>query len=204
MKVFSAITPPVLRSTTQSERPASPLTASLGAELDRAGRVKVEPNLSVPGRPEVFIVGDLIHLEQDGELLPGVAQTELQAGVFAADQIRADLNGYAKAERFRYRDKGSMATIGRAEAVAEVGKSRFSGLLAWVMWLGIHIAFLIDFRNRIAVMMEWAYAYLTWRRSARVILDAPRRRRPASERSRILASALSPVADNEASSPPSE
>ncbi|MFK7991120.1 MAG: NAD(P)/FAD-dependent oxidoreductase [Sandaracinaceae bacterium] len=172
---------------------ASPLTASLGAELDRAGRVKVEPNLSVPGRPEVFVIGDLIHLEQDGELLPGVAQTALQAGSFAADQIRADLNGYVKKERFRYWDKGSMATIGRAEAVAEVGQSRFRGFLAWVMWLGIHIAFLIDFRNRVAVMMEWAYAYLTWRRSARVILDAPRRRRPASERSRILASALNPV-----------
>jgi NADH dehydrogenase len=169
---------------------ASPLTESLGAELDRTGRVKVSPDLSVPGRPEVFVLGDLISLEQEGKLLPSVAQTALQSGRFAAAQIENDVLGYPRSERFVYRDKGSMATIGRAEAVAEVGSSKLDGLLAWMLWLFIHILFLVDFRNRVAVMLEWAYAYVTWRRSARVILDAPSRRRPGPERSVLISAAL--------------
>ncbi len=173
---------------------ASSLTAKLGCELDRAGRVKVTPGLTVPGHPEIFVLGDLIHLEQDGALLPGVAQTALQSGAFAAEQITNDVLGYRRRERFRYDDKGSMATIGRAKAVAEVGSASISGFLAWLMWVFIHIVFLVDFRNRIAVMMEWAYAYWTWQRSARVIVDAPRRHRPRSQRARILASALEPLA----------
>ncbi|RZO55397.1 MAG: NAD(P)/FAD-dependent oxidoreductase [Sandaracinaceae bacterium] len=169
---------------------ASPLTEGLGAERDRAGRVKVEPDLTVPGRPEVYVLGDLISLEQDGEPLPGVAQTAIQSGKFAAEQIDAEVQDLPKRARFVYKDKGSMATIGRARAVAEVSSSRFSGFFAWMLWLVIHILFLVDFRNRIAVLMEWAYAYVTWRRSARVILDAPSRHRPALERDAILRSEL--------------
>lgn len=169
---------------------ASPLTASLGAPLDRAGRVMVEPDLTIPGHPEVYVLGDLIHLEQDGAALPGVAQTALQGGAFAGRQIWNELRAYPKRERFIYNDKGSMATIGRAQAVAEVGSSQFSGFSAWLIWLVIHIVFLIDFRNRVAVLMEWAYAYVTWGRSARVILEAPQRRRPAGERKAILRAAL--------------
>lgn len=171
---------------------ASPLTARLGAELDRTGRVKVAPDLTVPGHPEIYVLGDLIHLEQDGHLLPGVAQTALQSGEFAAAQIEDELAGYPKKERFRYRDKGSMATIGRAKAVAEIGGSHFDGFFAWVIWLFVHIMFLVGFRNRVAVIMEWAYAYVTWRRSARVILDAPGRRRPALERRALVQAALTP------------
>lgn len=171
---------------------ASPLTADLGTELDRMGRVKVAPDLTVPGRPEVFVLGDLIYLEQDGTPLPGVAQTALQSGSFAAEQIENDVLGYPRRERFRYNDKGSMATIGRARAVAEIGRSKFDGFFAWLLWLAIHILFLVDFRNRIAVMMEWAYAYVTWRRSARVILDAPARRRPTVERRALIEAALQP------------
>ena len=169
---------------------ASPLTADLGCELDRAGRVRVTDELGVPGHPEVFVIGDLIGKEQDGKPLPGVAQLAMQSGRYAARAIESRLLGYPVAP-FRYADKGSMATIGRAQAVAEVFGSRFGGVVAWVLWLFIHILFLVDFRNRIAVLMEWAYAYVTWRRSARVILDAPGRHRPAHERQSILRTALS-------------
>ncbi|MCA9610614.1 MAG: NAD(P)/FAD-dependent oxidoreductase, partial [Myxococcales bacterium] len=178
---------------------ASSLTTKLGCELDRMGRVKVTPGLTVPDHPEVFVLGDLVHLEQDGELLPGVAQTALQSGAFAAEQITNDVLGYDRRARFVYNDKGSMATIGRAKAVAQVGSASISGFIAWLMWVFIHIIFLVDFRNRIAVVLEWAYAYWTWQRSARVIVDAPRRRRPRSERARILANALEPLAAEEES-----
>lgn len=173
---------------------ASSLTAKLGCELDRAGRVKVEPDLTIPGHPEIFVLGDLIYLEQDGKPLPGVAQTAMQSGAFAAEQITNDVLGYDRRARFVYWDKGSMATIGRAKAVAEVAGMTFDGLIAWLLWVFIHIVFLVDFRNRIAVMMEWAYAYVSWQRSARVIIDAPRRHRPKRQRTRILASALEPLA----------
>jgi NADH dehydrogenase len=169
---------------------ASPIAASLGAPLDRMGRVQVRPDLTVPGHPEVYALGDLVHLEQDGELLPGVAPLAIQSGAFAAEQIQSEVLGYPKRERFVYRDKGSMATIGRAKAVAERGRSHFSGFFAFILWLLVHIAFLIDFRNRVSVMLEWAYAYVTWRRSARVILDAPPRHRPAPERRAMIADAL--------------
>jgi NADH dehydrogenase len=138
----------------------------------------------------VYVLGDLIHLEQEGELLPGVAPTAIQSGAFAADQIQNEVLGYPKRERFVYRDKGSMATIGRAKAVAERGRQHFNGFFAFILWLLVHIAFLIDFRNRVSVMLEWAYAYFTWRRSARVILDAPPRHRPASQRRAMIIDAL--------------
>jgi NADH dehydrogenase len=177
---------------------ATPITASLDAELGKGGRVKVRPDLTVPGHPEVYVLGDLIDLEQDGEPLPGVAQVAIQSGRFAAERIENELLGYPVKDRFVYRDKGTMATIGRARAVADIGKSHFSGFFAWLLWLWVHLLFLVDFRNRVAVMLEWAYAYVTWRRSARVILEAPPRRRPAPERRAILQSVLSePPAESE-------
>ena len=182
---------------------ASHLTSKLGAPTDRMGRVMVAPDLSAPGHPEIFVLGDLIRLEQDGELLPGVAQTAIQSGRFVAAEITSELLGYGRSGRFRYRDKGSMATIGRNQAVAEIGDSRFSGFWAWVLWLFIHILFLVDFRNRIFVMAEWAWAYFTWRRSARVIVDAPLRHRPKNEREDILRAALEPIGEKrDATGPP--
>ncbi len=182
---------------------ASPLTQRLGAELDRMGRVKVNPNLTVPGHEEIYVLGDLIQLEQDGAPLPGVAQTAIQSARFAAQRIEAEVLGYPKKERFRYRDKGSMATIGRAKAVADIGDAHFTGFIAWILWGVVHLLFLIDFRNRIMVMIEWAYLYLTWRRSARVILDAPTRHRPAAERRAMIQAALAKEHEH-AAAPPDE
>lgn len=153
---------------------ASPLTVCLGAELDRAGRVKVEDDLRVPGRPEIFVLGDLIAKQQDGKWLPGVAQVGMQSGAHAAINIERAIRGEPGLP-FRYNDKGSMATIGRAKAIAEIGAARFSGLFAWLLWLFVHVMFLVDFRSRIAVLLEWAWAYFTWARSSRVIVEAPAR-----------------------------
>ncbi len=151
---------------------ASGLTNDLGVELDRMGRVKVEKDLSIPGDARVFVVGDLISLDQDGKPLPGVAQVAMQSGRLAAENVLATIDGRAR-RPFRYVDKGSMATIGRAKAVADVNGRRFAGFFAWLLWLFIHVLFLVDFRNRLAVLFEWAWAYLTWQRSSRVILEAP-------------------------------
>jgi NADH dehydrogenase len=151
---------------------ASPLTKDLGAPLDRAGRVKVEKDLTLPGDERVAVVGDLLCLEQDGQLLPGVAQVAMQSGRVAAENVLRALEGRPR-QAFRYVDKGSMATIGRAKAIADVNGRRFSGFFAWLLWLFIHVLFLVDFRNRMAVLFEWAWAYLTWQRSSRVILEAP-------------------------------
>jgi NADH dehydrogenase len=117
-------------------------------------------------------VGDLISLDQDGKPLPGVAQVAMQSGRLAAENVLATIDGRAR-RPFRYVDKGSMATIGRAKAVADVNGRRFAGFFAWLLWLFIHVLFLVDFRNRLAVLFEWAWAYLTWQRSSRVILEAP-------------------------------
>jgi NADH dehydrogenase len=153
---------------------ASPLGASLGVPLDRAGRVLVEPDLSIPGHPEIFVVGDLARVEQDGKLVPGVAPAAIQGGEHAARQILRGLRGQPR-EPFRYRDKGSMATIGRRRGVAELGGWRFSGLTAWLLWMGVHIFFLIGFPNRLRVMFEWAWAYLTYRRGSRLIFEGAAR-----------------------------
>jgi NADH dehydrogenase len=177
---------------------ATPITARLDTELGRGGRVKVRPDLSLPAHPEVYVLGDLIDLEQDGEPLPGVAQVAIQSGRYAARRIANLVRGAPPAERFVYDDKGTMATIGRARAVADIGKRHFSGFIAWMLWLVIHIFFLAGFRNRLAVLFEWAYAYLTWHRSARVILEAPPRRRPAAERRAILRSVLTEGEQREA------
>ena len=148
---------------------ASPLGASLGVPVDRAGRVLVEPDCSVPGHPEIFVIGDLMHLEQDGKLLPGVAQTAMQSGTHTARNIIRDLRNQSRLP-FRYFDKGNLATIGRAAAVAELrGGLHLSGFPAWFIWVFVHILYLIGFRNRIVVMLQWAWAYLMYQRGARLI-----------------------------------
>ncbi len=154
---------------------ASPLGRALGGPVDRAGRVLVEADLSLPGHPEVFVIGDLASLKHtDGKQLPGVAPVAMQQGRWVARQIAADLAGNARTS-FHYLDKGSLATIGRAAAVAQFGKIHISGFLAWLSWLFIHIFFLIGFRNRIIVMIEWAWSYFTYDRSARLITGESRR-----------------------------
>ena len=147
---------------------ASALVRSLGAPLDRAGRVQVQPDLSVPGHPEVLVVGDVASLLQDGKPVPGVAPAAMQMGKHAAKNVQRALAGQP-ALPFRYLDKGSLATIGRAHAVAEVGGLKISGLIAWLAWLFIHILFLIGFRNRMLVLAEWAWVYVRNERGARLI-----------------------------------
>lgn len=148
---------------------ASPLGALLGAATDRSGRVVVEPDLAVPGHPEVFVAGDLA-LYPD---VPGVAPAAMQMGRHAGRMISSDLVGEERTA-FRYRNKGSLATIGRARAVADFGRLRFGGFLAWVSWLAIHIFYLIGFRNRFFVLISWAWSYVTFRRGARIITGVPR------------------------------
>jgi NADH dehydrogenase len=148
---------------------ASPLGRSLEAPLDRAGRVLVQPDLSLPGHPEVFVLGDLANVQQDGHPVPGVAPAAKQMGQHAGRLIAARLRGDARAMPFRYRDAGALATIGRMAAVAQFGRLQLSGLLAWWVWLGAHIWFLIGFRNRLVVMLDWAVAYWTQARHARII-----------------------------------
>ncbi|HEY7511160.1 MAG TPA: NAD(P)/FAD-dependent oxidoreductase [Vicinamibacteria bacterium] len=149
---------------------ASPLGRSLGAPLDKAGRVKVAADLSVPGHPEVFVTGDLASVVQDGKPVPGVAPAANQMGDQAARNVLRLVRGQPT-RPFRYVDKGSLATIGRRAAVAEVRGLKLWGLPAWLAWLGIHIFFLIGFRNRIVVLFEWALAYFTHQRNARLILE---------------------------------
>jgi NADH:quinone reductase (non-electrogenic) len=148
---------------------AAPLARSLGVGLDRSGRILVGPDLSLPGHPEVFAVGDVCaFLHQTGTGLPGVAPVAIQQGRAAAANVLRHLAG-SPTEPFHYRDKGSMATIGRAAAVAVLGRLKLSGPLAWLAWLLVHILYLIGFRNRFLVLFEWAWAYATWSRGARLI-----------------------------------
>jgi NADH dehydrogenase len=148
---------------------ASPLAQTLGVPLDRAGRVVVEADLTIPGHPEVFVVGDCAaFLHQTGKPLPGVAQVAIQQGRHAAKNILRRCEGRATVP-FHYHDYGNMATIGRAAAVADFGWIRLSGFFAWVTWLLVHIFWLIGFRNRVVVFFEWAWAYFTFQRSARLI-----------------------------------
>jgi NADH dehydrogenase len=148
---------------------ASPLAKSLGVPLDRAGRVIVERDLTIPGHKNVFVVGDLAaSTQQDGTLVPGVAQGGIQGGQHAAFNIERAIAGQPL-RAFHYNDKGSLATIGRAAAVADLGRVKLSGFLAWVFWLALHIFFLIGFRNRLLVFMQWAWAYVTYQRGARLI-----------------------------------
>ena len=154
---------------------ASPLGRTLGVPLDRAGRVLVRPDLSIPGHPEVFVVGDLAATTgADGALVPGVAPAAMQAGRAAARNILKALRGEPP-KPFRYRDKGNLATIGRHRAVADFGRFQVTGYAAWWLWLFVHILYLAGFRNRLSVLFEWGYAYLTYRRGARLITTAERR-----------------------------
>jgi NADH dehydrogenase len=168
---------------------ASPLGRMLGAATDRAGRVLVEPDLSVPGHPEVFVVGDLAAarwLDHSGSaektepaitdkdkktrFVPGLAPAAIQMGKFAGRQVKRSLEGKPR-EAFHYWDKGTLATIGRSRAVADFGRIHVSGYFAWLSWLFIHLMFLIGFRNRILVMAEWAWAYVTYNHGARLITE---------------------------------
>jgi NADH dehydrogenase len=146
----------------------SPLARTLGVPLDRAGRVLVDPELLVPGRDDVYVIGDLAHFEQDGALVPGVAPAAMQQGALVARNILAALDGRPR-QAFRYNDKGMLATIGRGAAVGKIGRFHFSGLVAWLLWLFVHILFLIGFRNRLIVMIQWAWSYITFDRGARLI-----------------------------------
>ncbi|MDM7921870.1 MAG: NAD(P)/FAD-dependent oxidoreductase [Pyrinomonadaceae bacterium] len=148
---------------------ASPLGKALVAETDKAGRVFVEADLSVPGSPEVFVIGDMASLKQEnGDPVPGVSPAAMQMGTHSANNILADIKGNAR-ENFRYVDKGTMATIGRRKAISDVFGIKTTGLVAWLFWLFLHVMFLIGFRNRFAVMFNWFWAYLTRERSARLI-----------------------------------
>ncbi len=157
---------------------ASPLGAALvplGAELDPAGRVTVTPGLTVPGHENIFVIGDLAAVVEDGKLVPGVAPAAMQMGRYVADRIRGKTT-----KLFRYRDKGSLATIGRSAGVADFGRLRFSGFPAWSAWLLIHIFFLIGFQNRLLVMIQWAWNYITRNRSARLIVHYDQRFEPGN------------------------
>lgn len=148
---------------------ASPLGQSLGAALDRAGRVIVEADLAVPGHPDLFVIGDLAACKDEaGRLLPGVAPVAIQQGRHTAANIIRGLKGESR-RPFHYRNMGNLATIGRASAIADFGRVRLSGYVAWLAWLFIHIMKLIGFRNRVVVFIQWAWAYVTYQRSARLI-----------------------------------
>ena len=148
---------------------ASPLGRALGVPTDRAGRVLVQPDLSLPGHPEVFVIGDLAALrDKNGNMLPGVAPVAIQEGKAVAETIAGDLRGEARKE-FHYFDKGSLATIGRSAAVAQIGKLHISGVIAWLTWLFVHITYLIGFQNRLLVLIQWAWSYFTYDRGARLI-----------------------------------
>jgi NADH dehydrogenase len=148
---------------------ASPLGATLGVPLDRAGRVRIEPDLTIPGHPEVFVIGDLATLNgANGKPLPGVAQVAIQMGRHAAANIQRAVEHQPYAP-FHYRDLGNMATIGRASAVADFGWLQLKGVVAWLAWVFVHIMNLIGFRNRVVVFIQWAWAYFSYQRSVRLI-----------------------------------
>ncbi len=157
---------------------ASPLGKFLGAPLDSAGRVKVSDDLSVPGHPEVFAIGDLATFQQDGRLVPWVAPAANQQGAFVAKSIIRDTRRQPR-KKFHYFNKGDLATIGRSRAIADFGRVRFAGRLAWFLWLFVHIMYLVGFRNRIVVFIEWAYAYFTYQAGVRLITDVERYKPPA-------------------------
>ena len=148
------------------------LAERTGAELDHMGRVIVQPDLSVPGYPELHVIGDLAHCALDGAPLPGVAPVAMQQGRYVAELIRQRLEGKSPSP-FRYRDKGSLAVIGRNAAVAHLGKYRFGGFVAWLLWLFIHIAYLIEYDNKFLVLFQWALNYVTRKRGARLITEGP-------------------------------
>ena len=151
---------------------ASPLGKLLadrtGVALDTAGRVSVDANLAIPGHPEIMVVGDLARIVQEGKDVPGVAPAAMQQGRYAARTIAMSLRG-KRAAPFRYRDKGSLATIGRNRAVAVIGRFRFSGHPAWLLWLFIHLLYIVEFESRVLIAIQWGFAYFTFNRGARLI-----------------------------------
>jgi len=150
---------------------ASPILRCLDAPLDAAGRVIVEPDCTIPGHPEVFVLGDAAAFHhQDGGPLPGICPVAIQMGEYTARAIRGDLAGRPR-RAFSYWDKGQLAVIGRGQAVADIWKLRFSGFIAWLIWIFVHIFFLIGFRNRVLVLLQWAWSYVTYRRGARLITE---------------------------------
>jgi NADH dehydrogenase len=159
---------------------ASSLGKFLGAPMDNAGRVKVSADLSVPGHPEVFAIGDLATLPYKGQRqVPWVCPAALQEGKFAAKSIIRDLR-HQERKKFQYFNKGDLATIGRSRAIADFGKVKVTGWLAWVLWLFVHIMYLVGFRNRLVVFIEWAYSYFTYQAGVRLITDVERYKPPAS------------------------
>jgi len=159
---------------------ASPLAATFGLPTAANGRIRVREDLSVDGHPEVFVIGDMAYLEQDGKPLPMVAPVAMQEGAFAAGAIVSRIKG-SPVPAFRYRDKGTMATIGRSSAVAQAFGMRVSGFTAWVVWLGLHLMYLVGFRNRLMVLLNWGYYYFFRAQQVRIITQADPGRNPDSE-----------------------
>ena len=156
---------------------ASPAGAWLGAAVDHAGRVKVEPNLSVPGHPTIFVIGDTACVLHKGKPLPGLSPVAMQEGRYVAQVIADRVAGKAQRRPFRYHDKGTLATVGRSFAVVDIGPLHFTGFFAWLTWIAVHIFYLIGFRNRLLVLIQYAWAYVTFQPGARIILPEERARR---------------------------
>jgi NADH dehydrogenase len=155
---------------------ATPITQRLGVPIDRAGRFIVEPDCSMPGHREAFAIGDsAVFLHQTGKPLPGVSPVAIQQGRYVARHIAGSVSGRSPNPRFHYFDKGNMATIGRSRAIAQIGKLRLSGFPAWLAWLVVHLFFLIGFRNRLVVLVDWAYSYFTYKRGVRLITGLGKR-----------------------------
>ena len=153
---------------------ASPLTAALGVPTDRGGRITPNPDLSVPGHPDIFLAGDLVSMKDcDGQIVPGVAPAAVQMGAHVARILKGELGNGQSRPAFNYRDKGMMAIIGKNYAVVKSGKMHFQGFVAWLAWLFIHITFLVGFRNKLAVLLGWAYAYIINNPEARIIVNPP-------------------------------
>jgi NADH:ubiquinone reductase (H+-translocating) len=148
---------------------ASPAGTWLGAEVDRGGRVKVENDLTLPGHPNIFVIGDTASFTQNGKPLPGVAPVAMQAGRYVASVIVGRVAGKQQAQAFHYHDKGNLATVGRSYAIVALGRLRVTGLIAWLMWIVVHIYYLIGFRNRFVALFQWAWTYFTYHRGARLI-----------------------------------
>jgi NADH dehydrogenase len=164
---------------------ATPTTTGLGVPIDRAGRIIVEPNCSIPGHSNAFAIGDTTaYLHEGGKPLPGVSPVAMQQGRFVARNIERAVRGRPPKPRFHYFNKGNMATIGRSRAIADLGRIKLSGLPAWVAWLVVHLFFLIGFRNRLLVMIDWAYSYFTYKRGVRLITGDSRQGCPEGSLSR--------------------
>jgi NADH dehydrogenase len=149
---------------------ASPLLKTLDTPLDKQGRAIVGSDCTIPGHPEVFVLGDAALFEENGRAVPAISPAAIQMGQYAARTIQRDLAGKPR-EPFSYWDKGQLAVIGRGQAVADLGRLHFGGFIAWLLWIFIHIFFLIGFRNRVLVLIEWAWAYFTYQRGARLITE---------------------------------